>query len=311
MEEKSVDASSVSALAEAAGRGIRVTIWGIVASTVLAAVKVITGMVGNSYALVADGIESMLDVMSSLAVWGGLRIAAQPANDDFPFGYGKAEPLAALAVATALLGAAVGISIQSVVEIRNPGEMPEPFTLFVLVGVIVTKEIMFRMIVNTGKKIGSRAMETDAWHHRSDALTSIAAFIGISIALYGGEEYVTADDWAALFAACVVAFNGVRLFRSGLREILDVSPPAELIEEVRRVASAVPRVVDLDKCRVRKSGLTHFVDLHVVVDGGITVREGHDIAHRVKDALLASELGIEDATIHIEPGDAGSQRTDG
>lgn len=290
-----------AALAQAASRGIRITIWSIVASTVLAAVKVITGMVGNSYALVADGIESMLDIMSSLVVWGGLRIAAQPANDDFPYGYGKAEALAALAVATALLGAGVGIAIQSVVEIRNPGEVPEPFTLFVLVGVIVTKEVMFRLIDRTGKKIGSQAMQTDAWHHRSDALTSIAAFIGITIAIYGGKGYEATDDWAALFAAGVIAFNGVRLFRSALREILDVAPPAELVEQIREIAAEVPHVVELDKCRVRKSGLIYFVDLHVVVDGDITVAEGHDIAHRVKDALLESELSIQDATIHIEP----------
>lgn len=292
-----------AALAGAAARGIRATVLGIVASTVLAAVKVISGILGNSYALIADGVESGLDIMSSMVVWGSLRIASQPATERYPYGYGKAEPLAALAVATALLGAAVGIAIQSIREIQTPHHMPAPFTLVVLVGVVITKEIMFRVLFRTGENIGSKAMQTDAWHHRSDSLTSIAAFIGISVALFAGEGYESADDWAALFAACVIGFNGVRLFRSALREILDVSPPPELIAEVRRIAAAVSEVVDLDKCRVRTSGLILFVDLHVLVDSSKTVAQGHAISHQVKDALLAADLGIRDVTVHIEPAD--------
>lgn len=298
-----------SALAGAASRGIRATIWGIVASMVLAAVKVIAGVLGNSYALIADGFESMLDIMSSMVVWGSLRIASQPANERYPYGYGKAEPLGALAVATALLGAGVGIAIQSFREIHTPHHAPAPFTLLVLIGVILTKEVMFRILIRTGTAIGSKAMETDAWHHRSDSLTSIAAFLGISIALFGGKGYESADDWAALFAASVIGTTGVRLFRSALREILDVSPPSESIAEVRRIAGAVPKVMDTDKCRVRTSGLVLFVDLHVVIDGSLTVAEGHHISHEVKDALMASDLAVRDVTVHIEPEDPDSLRS--
>ena len=307
MNPLSRKADPEAALAEAASRGIHATVWGIVASTMLAAVKVIAGILGNSYALIADGIESVLDIMSSMVVWGSLRIAAQPANERYPYGYGKAEPLAALAVATALLGAAAGIAIQSIREIRTPHHIPAPWTLAVLIGVVVTKEVMFRILVRVGASIGSKAMQTDAWHHRSDSLTSIAAFIGISIALYAGKGYESADDWAALFASGVIAFNGVRLFRSALTEILDVSPPPELIAEVRQIAGAIPGVIGLDKCRVRSSGLILFIDLHVVVDRNLTVARGHEISHQVKDALLASKLGIRDVTIHIEPGEPRSQ----
>ncbi|MEX2578169.1 MAG: cation diffusion facilitator family transporter [Verrucomicrobiales bacterium] len=288
-------------LDRASERGVRVTIFGIVASSVLAVVKVVSGLVGNSYALVADGIESMLDIMSSIVVWGSLKIAAQPANARYPYGYGKAEPLAALAVATALLAAALWIAIQSVFEIRHPGEAPAPFTLIVLVGVVVTKEFMFRILHRTGESIGSHAMQTDAWHHRSDSLTSIAAFIGITVALVGGEGYESADDWAALFAAGVIAFNGTRLLHSAWREVLDVSPPDQVVESVRKTAGDVPGVRTIDKCRVRRSGLSLFVDIHVVVDGDMPVRQGHDIAHRVKDALLGADLGVLDASVHIEP----------
>ena len=291
------------ALAKATGRGIRATRAGIVASAALAVVKILSGVVGNSYALIADGIESMIDIMSSLIVWGSMKIAAQPANERFPYGYGKAEPLGALAVATALLGAAVGITIQSIREIHTPHHAPEPFTLVVLVCVVLSKEIMFRVLYRIGESIGSRALQTDAWHHRSDSLTSIAAFIGIAIALLAGKGFESADDWAALFAAGVIAFNGSRLFRSAWREILDVSPPEETVERVRTIAGAVESVAKIDKCKVRRSGLSLFVDIHVVVDGELPVRTGHDIAHRVKDALLSSGLGILDAAVHIEPDD--------
>lgn len=303
MERNNGTNGAQEALAKATGRGIRATRAGIVASAALAVVKILSGVLGNSYALIADGVESLLDIMSSLIVWGSMKIAAQPANERFPYGYGKAEPLGALAVATALLGAAVGISIESIREIHTPHHAPEPFTLVVLVCVVLSKEVMFRVLYRIGESIGSRALQTDAWHHRSDSLTSIAAFIGISIALLAGKGFESADDWAALFAAGVIAFNGSRLFRSAWREILDVSPPEETVERVRAIAGAVESVAKIDKCKVRRSGLSLFVDIHVVVDGELPVRTGHDIAHRVKDALLSSGLGILDAAVHIEPDD--------
>lgn len=288
-------------LAASTERGMRSVVLGTLASAVLAAVKIITGVLGRSYALIADGVESMLDIVTSLAVWGGLRIAANPPNDKYPYGYGKAEPFVALVAASGLLVAAVGIAVQSVREILTPHRSPAAFTLVVLVVVVVTKEVMFRILFRTGKAIGSRAVQTDAWHHRSDALTSVAAFIGISVALVAGEGYESADDWAALFATLVIAYNGVRLFRSSMREILDASPSPELVERVRRISQNAEGVVEIDLCRVRKSGLGLFVDIHVVVDGNMTVRKGHAIAHDVKDALLMSDLSVLDVVVHIEP----------
>ena len=293
--------SPQAVLKDAVNQGVRATLYGIVASTILGIVKVVSGFLGNSYALIADGIESMLDIVSSVVVLGSLQIACQPADERHPYGYGKAESLAALAVATALLGAAIAIAIQSVREILHPHHLPEPFTLVVLVIVVAAKEFMFRKLFEAGETIGSSAIKTDAWHHRSDALTSIAAFIGIGVALLGGKGYEAADDWAALFAAGVIAFNGTRLFHSAWREILDVAPPREIVDQVRGIAGALEGVRAIDKCLVRRSGLILFVDIHVVVNGDLSVREGHDIAHRVKDALLGSPLRILDAAIHIEP----------
>jgi cation diffusion facilitator family transporter len=204
-------------------------------------------------------------------------------------------------IATGLLAAAIIVAVQSVREIFRPHATPAAFTLVVLVAVVVTKEFLFRFLISTGQSIDSNAMETDAWHHRSDSLTSLAAFIGISIALWGGDGYEPADDWAALFAAGVIAFNGVRLIRKAWREIMDASPPDEIIDDIRRISQRVDGVAGIDMCRVRKSGLGLWVDIHVEVHGDMTVREGHEIAHDVKDALLASKHNVMDAVVHIEP----------
>ena len=288
-------------LADAADRGRRATVWGILASTVLAAIKVVSGVLGNSYALIADGVESVLDIISSLVVWGSLKFSTQPPNEQFPYGYGKVEPLSALVVSVVLMAAAIGISVQCVREILTPHHAPAPFTLIVLVLVVITKEIMFRTLHKTGHEIGSGAMQTDAWHHRSDSLTSAAAFIGISIALYAGKGYEAADDWAALLAAGVIAFNGIRLFRSAWTEVLDSAPPKEIVDKVRFEASAVKGVVKIEKCRIRKSGLGMFIEIHVEVDGAISVNEGHLLSHRVKDRLIQRFKSVQDVVVHIEP----------
>ena len=287
-----------------ASKGMRSTAIGILANVFLAAIKLSAGILGNSYALVADAIESMSDVVSSLIVWGGLKVAKKPPDADHPYGHGKAEPLAATAVSLALIVAAVGIVIQSIREILTPHHAPEPFTLLVLIIVVVTKESLFRFIFKVGEAVNSTAVKTDAWHHRSDALTSTAAFIGISIALIGGTGYEGADDWAALFASGIIAFNAFRLFRPGLAELMDTTPPADLVAQIRRVASTIGDVDSLDKCFIRKMGFEFYVDLHVVVDGELSVRRGHEIAHQVKDAIRLSNPRISEVLIHIEPADA-------
>jgi cation diffusion facilitator family transporter len=286
---------------EAAETGIRASLLTVLVSALLGGVKIAAGLLGSSYALVADGVESMLDVASGLAVAGSLKIASQPPDERYPYGYGKMEPTAALAVAAGLLVAALVIAIQSVREIVTPHRTPAPFTLIVLVAVVVIKEFIYRYLIRTGTSIGSKAVETDAWHHRSDAITSAAAFVGIAIALWGGEGYAAADDWAALFAAGVIAFNGIRLVQKAWREIMDVALPQEIIDDIRRIADDVDGVTGIDMCRVRKSGLGLWVDIHVEVPGDRTVDEGHRISHEVKDALLASKHKVMDAIVHIEP----------
>jgi len=273
----------------------------VAVNAALASIKILAGFFGNSYALIADGIESTADIVTSLVVWGGLRVSVTPADERHPYGYGKAEALAGIVASLALLAAAAMIAIQSVREILTPHHLPHWSTLLVLVLVIATKMILARWMGDIGAEAESTSVQADAWHHWADALTSIAAFVGITIGLVGGPGYEPADDWAALIACGVIVLSGVNLLRMAVRELLDAAPAKDFEEKVRELASGVEGVRALDKCRIRKSGTRYFVELHVEVDGRATVQEGHDIGGRVRSVLRGSPLRIADAFIHIEP----------
>ena len=281
--------------------GARVALFGMIVNLIFAAAKILGGLLGNAYVLIADGIESALDIAGSFVIWGGLRFAARPPDETHPYGHGKAEPIAAVVVAFGVLAAAAGLTIQSVREIMTPHHGPAPFTLVILIVVIVVKEILFRYVNRIGRRVESTAVQTDAWHHRSDALTSAAAFIGISVALIGGSGWQSADDWAALFACAVIAANGIRLLRPALYEIMDAAPRGQIVDLVRDAARSVPGVRDVEKSFVRKMGLSFYADLHVKVDGDISVRDGHRIAHEVKQAIQQTDSRIADVLVHIEP----------
>lgn len=285
----------------AAKQGIRTTIIGIIVSICLAIIKIVTGIVGNSYALIADGIESTTDVFVSIVVVTGLRIAQMPPDEKHPYGHGKAEPFAGLIVSFALLIAATIIIVQSIREIITPHHAPEPFTLIVLLLVVLIKETLFRSILKVGDKYGSVALTNDAWHHRSDAITSAAAFVGISIALIGGDGYESADDFAALFASVIIIYNAFRLMKPALDEIMDATPTQLLKDEIIKVANSVDGVIASDKCLIRKMGFDYFIDIHIIVDGNLTVYEGHDISHKVKDKLTETFSQINNVLVHVEP----------
>lgn len=282
---------------------MKAAILSILINLLLAGIKILAGLLGNSYALIADGIESLLDIFSSTIVWGGLKIGAMPADNNHPYGHGKAESLSGLIVSVILLCVAIVIATQSIREIMLPHHAPATFTLFVLIGVVITKEIMYRFLWKTGADIGSHSMKGEAWHARSDALTSLAAFIGISIALLAGKGYESADDWAALFASLIIFFNGCRILKSSINDIMDLAVDPAMQDSLRNSAKSVPGVIDIEKCRIRKSGLFYFVELHIIVDGDISIREGHKIAHDVKKLLIDTDPHILDVLTHVEPND--------
>jgi len=288
-------------------RSLRATLIGMVVNTALAAGKLAAGILGHSHALVADAVESLADIFSSIVVWRAMVVAEEPADEDHPYGHGKAEPIASAIVSTMLLLAAGGIAASSVREILQP-ERPSPraFTLFVLLAVAGVKELLFRFVNREGQSVESTAVQTDAWHHRSDAITSLAAAVGISISLLGGPGYASADDVAAVVAAAIIAWNGWRLLHPALNELMDAAPSKEIVDKIRRAASSITGVQRVEKCIVRKTGHRYFVDMHVEVDPAMSVQQGHAIAHAVKEKVQRELPAVKDVLVHIEPSVGGS-----
>jgi cation diffusion facilitator family transporter len=282
-------------------RSLRVTFLGLVVNAFLAAGKVAAGVLGHSQALIADGVESAADLVSSLVVLGGVTVAAAPADKEHPYGHGKAEPLAAAVVATILVFAALAIVIGAVRDILRPHSNPAPFTLVVLVVVVMIKEILYRYVRKKGVELDSSAIGADAWHHRSDAITSLFAFVGISVALIGGKGYEAADDYAALLAAGVIGYNGWRLVRLAMNELMDIAPPSDFMSRIAEIATRNPQVGRVEKCLVRKSGNEYLVDMHLEVDPGMTVARAHGVAHEVKDEIRREIPAVRDVLVHIEP----------
>jgi cation diffusion facilitator family transporter len=282
-------------------QAIRAIYVSILGSFVLAVLKGVTGYLGNSFALVADAMESSTDVFSSLLVLAGMHYASRPPDDNHPYGHGRAEALITFAVVGFLLISATAIAIQSIQNIRSPHDTPEPYTLMVLGAVILFKELTYQYINKKSKETGSSSLAADAWHHRSDALTSLMAFIGIGIALLFGKGFETADDWAALLAVGFIVYNAFLIFRPALGEIMDEHQYDDIVEEIRRYALLVEGVHATEKCLVRKLGMHFLVDLHIEVNGDLSVSEGHRIAHEVKDHLLLHMPNVSEVLIHVEP----------
>ncbi|MCK6475200.1 MAG: cation diffusion facilitator family transporter [Phycisphaerales bacterium] len=308
MRDQTQTPSEQSNRAEAQGQ--RLALIGAVVNILLAAVKLVAGLVGNSYALVADAIESFADILGSVVIWSGLRIASRPTDRRHPYGYGKAESLAALVVALMILGAGIAIMIEAIREIVTPHHAPAPFTLGVLVAVVVVKEVMFRVVRRAAATTQSSALHTDSWHHRADALTSAAAFVGITVALIGGPGYEPADDWAALLASGVILYNAVKLMVAPVRELLDAQA-VDIGNRACAIATDVTGIENVQKAAARKAGSGYWVDMHARVRPDMSVRDAHALAHRVKDRIREQMPEVRDVLIHIEPAaEVGGARND-
>ncbi len=283
---------------------LKATYFSIIGNVCLSIVKGLAGFFGNSYALIADAIESTTDIFSSLLVLFGIKYSSRPADENHPYGHGRAEPLITFLVVGFLITSATIIAYESISNINTPHNLPKSWTLIVLGLIIIWKEYSFRLVMKKSKESNSSSLRADAWHHRSDAITSVAAFIGISIALLFGKGYESADDWAALFAAGFIFYNSYLIFRPALGEIMDEHLYDDLVDEIRKVSLQVDGIVDTEKCFIRKAGMKYHVDLHAIVDADISVREGHELAHNLKDTLRMqiSELGH--VLIHIEPNES-------
>lgn len=290
-------------------KATRVIWYGIVLNIILAVMKAVSGIFGHSEALIADAVESTGDVFASSLVLFGLSFAARPADENHPYGHGRAEPLFTFVVVAFLLISSTIIIYRSIINIITPHELPAMYTLWVLGITIVAKEVYFRISTRIAKQADSLLIKGDAWHHRSDALTSLAALVGILIALWLGKGYESADDYAALLACGVIIYNAYKLFRPALGEIMEEHVYHDLIMDIRAVAMKVPGVKGTEKCFVRKSGYVHFVDLHISVDSSITVKEGHAIAHLVQHEIMKTIPQIAQVLIHVEPDDENGEAT--
>ncbi len=282
-------------------KAINTIVFSIVGNCFLALFKVFAGFFGNSYALIADAIESTTDIFSSILVLFGLKYANKPADKNHPYGHGKIEPLITFLLVGFLVISATCIAYESIQNIRNPHALPEKWTLIVLVLIIAWKELSFRIVIQKSKETNRSSLKADAWHHRSDAITSVASFIGISMALLLGKGYESADDWAALFASGFIFYNSYLIFRPALGEIMDEHFYDDLVEDIRRISLTVDGIIATEKCFIRKVGMIYHVDLHAKVNGSISVTDGHNLAHQLKDTLRAEIPQLGHVLIHIEP----------
>lgn len=280
---------------------IQTSVFSILGNLLFAVIKFLTGIFGNSYALIADAIESTADVFASILVWIGLKYSTKPADENHPYGHGRFEVISTFAVIGFLVISATVIAVESIKNIQTPHEGPKSFTLWVLAGIILFKELSFQYVIRQSKKTHSSSLKADAWHHRSDAITSVMAFIGISIAIFLGEGFEAADDVAALLASAFIVYNAYKIFKPIISEISDEQVYDDMIEDIRAIAQTVPGVLDTEKCHVRKMGMTYYVDLHMIVDGNISVIQGHKIAHDLKDEIQRQVPHIADVLVHTEP----------
>jgi cation diffusion facilitator family transporter len=283
-------------------KAVKASYFSIAGNVCLALFKGLSGFFGNSYALIADAIESTADIFSSLLVFWGIKYVHRPADDNHPYGHGRAEPLITFVVVGFLITSATIIAYESIQNIRTPHELPKPWTLIVLLIIIAWKEFSFRKVMHRAVETGSSSLKADAWHHRSDAITSVAAFIGIAVALALGKGYEAADDWAALFASGFILYNSYLIFRPALGEIMDENLYDDLQKQIKLIAVTVPGIIGTEKCWIRKAGMSYHVELHAIVDGNIPVRTGHELAHRLQDKLKQEIPQLGHILIHVEPG---------
>ncbi|MGH7583517.1 MAG: cation diffusion facilitator family transporter [Gemmatimonadales bacterium] len=280
---------------------LRIARLGLFTNACLAVIKGIAGILGHSYALVADAAESAADIGGSIVVWGGLRVAARKADFDHPYGHGKAEALAAAGVGLLLCGGSLGILVKAIQALLTPRSPPAAFTLAVLVVVIAVKLVLVRTVFRVAGASKSSALEADAWHHRADVVTSAAAFLGISAALIGGRGWIWCDGAAGAVASVVVFLNGLHILRPALHELMDGAPDAAMLDQVFAAARSVPRVQLIEKLKARKFGKGYLVDLHAQADPAMSLSDAHLLSGQIKSAIRGAVPGVLDVLVHMEP----------
>lgn len=283
-----------------AKRPERVALLGLALNAIIGFGKLAAGLLGNSYALVADAGESLVDVVGSLLVWAGLRYARVPADDEHPYGHWRAESLAALLASQLILLVGVAIAYGAFIRLLQDTPPPKPWTILVLLAVIVLKESMFRLQRKEAKRAASPALQSEAWHHRSDAITSVAALVGVTTAVLGGPRWAVCDPLAGMLAAAIVLFNGVRLARPPLLDLMDTTAP-EIANAATAIAMRDNAVHAVEQAHARRLGRRYWIDMHIEVDPTMTVENAHRTTGRLKESIRTELPAVTNVLIHIEP----------
>jgi cation diffusion facilitator family transporter len=291
-----------AASADALYRQLWQAAWlGLTINLLLGLTKLIGGIVGDSFALISDSINSLGDVVATVVVLVAVRIAQQPADDEHPYGHTRAEAIAGSTVSVLIMVSALGIGWEALQRLTLKHSLPEAWTLWIAGTNVVIKEFLYRYKVRIGRRTGSSAMIANAWDHRSDAFCALAVLLGLATVRWGNGRWMWADEVAALVVVGAILFSSLRLYRVSASELMDLQADGTLVDQVRTMASTIPGVRGVEKLWIRKSGIEYFVDIHLEVDPQLTVAEGHRIGHVVKDRLTGCFASIRDVLVHLEP----------
>ena len=280
---------------------IAAALLGLVVNLALGTVKLVAGLVANSFALLSDAINSWGDVFTSVVILFALRFAQRPPDDEHPYGHSRAEAIAASNVALLVLLSALGVGYEAIRRLGMPHPLPPLWTVGIALANVVIKECLYQYKMRVGRRLNSAALLANAWDHRSDAFCSAAVLVGLLLVWWGGPRWISMDEVAALFVVVAIVWSAGRLFYQSLIELMDVQADPEIVNRVRQAASSVTGVAGVEKLWVRKSGLEYFVDIHIEVDPQLTVAAGHRIGHAVKDELLRQFHMLRDVLVHLEP----------
>jgi len=289
------------AIADIYAEVTRAAVLGLMVNLLLGILKLIGGIVGHSFALIADAVNSIGDVISTVVVLVALKVAQRPADAEHPYGHTRAEGIAASNVALLIIVSALFVGWEAIGRISGPRNIPALWTLLIAGANVLIKEGLYRYKIRVGRRTGSAAITANAWDHRSDAFCSLSVLVGLAAIRLGGPQYIWADEVASLVVAAAIVWSGVQLFRSSASDLMDVQADSDLVNEIRTAAMSVAGVKNVETLWVRKSGLEFFADIHIEVDQQLTVAEGHRIGHQVKDRLLAEFSSLRDVLVHLEP----------
>ena len=279
----------------------RAALLGLLINLLLGVIKLIGGILGHSFALISDAVNSFGDVLVSLVVVIALRIAQRPPDDEHPYGHSRAEAIVGANVALLVVMSALFVGWEAIHRVSTEHVMPPIWTLWIAAANVLIKEGLYRYKVRIGRQTESSALIANAWDHRLDAFCSLTVFVGLSFVRWGGPQWLVADEIAALVIVAAIVATGIRLFRKSASELMDPQADAGYVDRVRESAASVAGVLAVEKLWLRKSGLEYFADIHIEVDPNMTVAEGHRIGHLVKDRLLEEFGTLRDVLVHLEP----------